>query len=152
MPPQHVRGTRRPCGTSPLSCAVPMSDHCVVHLVSTLYAIMPCHNTHCMYVGGATSTSSPSTSTASSLSDSTVIRNCQRHASKVFRRHPHSPESHQSSLLKVSLLTRVTSVKSMLTRIMHFYAFLCIFYAFLCIFMHFYAFLCMFLLMLMMFF
>ena len=46
------------------------------------YAIMPCHNTHFTYVGGATSTSSPSTSTASSLSDSTVIRNCQRHASK----------------------------------------------------------------------
>ena len=43
------------------------------------YAIMPCHNSHFMYVGGATSTSSPSTSTASSLSvksSSSIISHC----------------------------------------------------------------------------
>merc|ERR1712105_204706 len=48
----------------------------------------------------------------------------QSHISKLFRRHPHSqsqvsrrylhsPESHQSSLLYVSSITRVTSVKSL---------------------------------------
>ena len=37
----------------------------------------------------------------------------QSHISQVFFWYPHSPESHQSSLQKVSSLTRVTSVKSL---------------------------------------
>ena len=43
----------------------------------------------------------------------------QSHTSQVSRRYPHSPESHQSSLKKVSPLTKVTSVKSSLGIITH---------------------------------
>ena len=112
MPPQHVRGIRRPCGTSPHSCPVPMSDHCVVHLASTLcyhalpqYTLYVCRRRNIYFV--------------------TVNFNClffvcqvffkyhqslshwitqgqgwsrhQNHTSQVLFRYHHSPRSHQSS-------------------------------------------------------
>ena len=43
----------------------------------------------------------------------------QSHISQVSRRHPQSPESHQSSLQKTSSLTRVASVKSSSSIISH---------------------------------
>ena len=49
----------------------------------------------------------------SSVKSPKVILTHQSHISQISRRHLHAPESYQSSLLKISSLTRVTSVKSL---------------------------------------